>query len=348
MTDVVNSGSPVGKAERGGRSAGDRPRDAVLHLGIIVKTMFSLSIDDRELEIMARCFNTALEQITIRMATYFLPEWLPLPHQRAAQEAVATLEQMIYRIIHERRESGQDPDDLLSMLLSARDEETGEGMTDLEIRDEVMVTLFGGYEATADALTWTWYLLGEHPAVDETMQGEIESVIGNRTPTFEDLVRLHLTHFPGLPGVDASLSALLVLQPHRARRGRDQRLPHSGRGPDADRPLRHHRHPDLGRCRSLPSRTLRAFPGRGPAAQRLRPLRHRAADVYRPPPRPSRDAAHPGRGGAALPATPRPRLVRGPQGGHLTAGQGRDVDDSGSRVTGQTASSRLTSPSSPG
>jgi cytochrome P450 len=164
-----------------------------LTLRIIMKTMFSLSIDDRELGVMAQCFNTALEQITVRMATYFLPEWFPLPHQQACREAVATLDRMVYRIIRERRESGQDPDDLLSMLLSARDEETGEGMTDLEIRDEVMVTLFGGYEATADALTWTWYLLGEHPAVDETMREEIEAVVGGRTPTFEDVSRLTYT-----------------------------------------------------------------------------------------------------------------------------------------------------------
>jgi cytochrome P450 len=164
-----------------------------LTLGIILKTMFSLSIDESELEVMARSFNTALEQITIRMATYFLPEWAPLPHQRACREAVATLDKIVYRIIQERRQSGQDPDDLLSMLLSARDEETGEGMTDLEIRDEVMVTLFGGYEATADALTWTWHLLDEHPAVDETMREEMTAVLGGRIPTFEDLTRLPYT-----------------------------------------------------------------------------------------------------------------------------------------------------------
>jgi len=164
-----------------------------LTLGIIVKTMFSLSIDEQELAVMSRCFNTALEQITIRMATYFLPEWFPLPHKSACREAVATLDSMVYRIIKERRESGQDLDDLLGLLLAARDEATGEGMTDLEIRDEVMVTLFGGYEATADALTWTWHLLDEHPAVDETMREELASVLGGRTPTFEEITRLTYT-----------------------------------------------------------------------------------------------------------------------------------------------------------
>jgi cytochrome P450 len=162
-------------------------------LGIIVKTMFSVSIDARELEIMAHCFSTALEQITIRMATYFLPERFPLPHQKATREAVATLEEMVYRIIAERRKSGQDVNDLLGMLLAARDEETGEGMTDLEIRDEVMVTMFGGYEATADSLTWTWHLLDEHPAVDEAFREELAAVLGGRTPTFEEIMQLTYT-----------------------------------------------------------------------------------------------------------------------------------------------------------
>jgi cytochrome P450 len=164
-----------------------------LTLGIILKTMFNLSIDREEFRVMAECFNTALEQITRRMATYFLPEWFPLPGGRATRQAVATLESIVYRIIRERRESGEDADDLLSMLLWARDPETGEGMTDREIRDEVMVTLFGGYEATADALTWTWFLLGEHPDVDAQMREEVATVLGGRTPTFEDMTRLTYT-----------------------------------------------------------------------------------------------------------------------------------------------------------
>jgi cytochrome P450 len=106
---------------------------------------------------------------------------------------VATLEDMVYRIIRERRQSGQDPNDLLTMLLAARDEATGEGMSDLEIRDEVITTLFGGYEATADALTWTWYLLDQHPQVDARLREEVATATGGRTPTFEDLTRLPYT-----------------------------------------------------------------------------------------------------------------------------------------------------------
>jgi cytochrome P450 len=164
-----------------------------LTLRIIAKTMFSLSINDRQLDEMARAFNTALEHMTLRMFTFFLPEWFPLKGRRACRQAVATLEDQVYRIIRERRESGEEPDDLLTMLLEVRDEDTGEGMTDLELRDEVMTTLFGGYEATADALTWTWYLLDQHPGADALLREELARVTGGRTPTFEDLARLPYT-----------------------------------------------------------------------------------------------------------------------------------------------------------
>jgi cytochrome P450 len=163
-----------------------------LTLRIIAKTMFSLSISDSELERMARAFNTALEHMTLRMFTFFLPEWAPLTGRRACREAVATLEEITYRIIRERRQSGREMDDLLSMLLSARDE-NGEGMSDLEIRDEVMTTLFGGYEATADALTWGWYLLDQNPEDDARMRGEVAAATGGRTPGFEDLIKMAFT-----------------------------------------------------------------------------------------------------------------------------------------------------------
>ena len=163
-----------------------------LTLRIIAKTMFSLSISDSQLELMARSFNTALEHMTLRMFTFFLPEWFPLAGRRECREAVATLEEITYRIIRERRASGEDLDDLLGMLLAARDE-NGEGMSDLELRDEVMTTLFGGYEATADALTWSWHLLGQNPEADARMRAEVAAVTGGRRPSFEDLAQLTYT-----------------------------------------------------------------------------------------------------------------------------------------------------------
>src|SRR3954451_22272228 len=79
------------------------------------------------------------------------------------------------------------------MLLAGRGPEAGGGVTERATRAEVIVTMFGGYEATADSLTWTWHLLDEHPAVDETFREELARVLGGRTPTFEELNELTYT-----------------------------------------------------------------------------------------------------------------------------------------------------------
>jgi len=100
------------------------------------------------------------------------------------------LDRVVYDIIETRRRPGQQQDDLLAMLLVARDEETGAGMTDRQLRDEVMTFLLAGHETTAVALTWTWYLLACHPAVAERLRAEIAAAIGSRTPTLEDLPQL--------------------------------------------------------------------------------------------------------------------------------------------------------------
>lgn len=162
-------------------------------LEIVAKTMFSLSVTDAQLAEFARSFDTALRHMSLRMNTFFLPEWFPLPGRRACDEAVASLERLVHGIVDERRRSGERPDDLLTLLLDAQDEESGEGMSDVQLRDEVMTTLFGGYEATADALTWTWYFLAGHPDVDRRFREEVASALGGREPSFEDLGKLEYT-----------------------------------------------------------------------------------------------------------------------------------------------------------
>lgn len=166
-----------------------------LTLRIIAKSMFSLSVDDAELDRLARAFNTVLHHMTLRMFTYFLPEAVPLPGQRACREAMAVLEGMVFRIVRERREKGDEGyDDLLSMLLSARDAETGEGMSDREVRDEILTILFGGYEATADGLAWTWHLLAQHPEVEERFRQEVFTALPEKgAPSFEDFAQLRWT-----------------------------------------------------------------------------------------------------------------------------------------------------------
>src|SRR5207248_449114 len=109
------------------------------------------------------------------------------------RRARRTLDQSSYKIIDDRRRSGTDTGDLLSMLLEARDEDDGGQMTDEQVRDEALTLFLAGHETTANALTWTWYLLSQHPEVEARLHEEIAAVLQNRLPTAEDFPRLRYT-----------------------------------------------------------------------------------------------------------------------------------------------------------
>jgi cytochrome P450 len=105
------------------------------------------------------------------------------------QAGLNTLNSIISTVINERRSRPVDPDatDLLGMLLAAQDEETGEGMSDQQLRDEVMTLLLAGYETTATALSWTWYLLSQHPEAERRLHAELDTVLAGQLPTVEHL-----------------------------------------------------------------------------------------------------------------------------------------------------------------
>jgi cytochrome P450 len=102
------------------------------------------------------------------------------------------IDNVVYRIISERRASGEDRGDLLSMLLAARDED-GSQMTDRQLRDEVMTLFLAGHETTALTLAWSWYLLGTNPEAEKKFRAELDEVLGDRAPTAADLPRLKFT-----------------------------------------------------------------------------------------------------------------------------------------------------------
>jgi len=122
-----------------------------------------------------------------------LLEKLPLPYMKRFNAARERLDATIYRIINERRLSGEDKGDLLSMLLLAQDTEgDGGGMTDLQLRDEAMTIFLAGHETTANALSWTWYLLSQNPEVEQRFHQEVDA-LGDRLPGPEDTPRLTYT-----------------------------------------------------------------------------------------------------------------------------------------------------------
>jgi cytochrome P450 len=120
-----------------------------------------------------------------------LPDWLPLPAKRRKRWAIATLDTLIREIIRERRASGKDHGDLLSMLLLAVDEEgDGTGMSDEQARDEAVTMFNAGHDSTAAALAWIWYLVARHPEVEERLVEERDRVLGSRAATADDLPNL--------------------------------------------------------------------------------------------------------------------------------------------------------------
>lgn len=172
---------------------------------IIVKTMFSTSIG-ADAEVAAQAFSDTLAYMNqLLLAPLPWLHRLPLPSKRRFYAAIRTLDAIVYRIIAERRASASAPDDLLGMLVNARDPETGEGMSDRQIRDEVMTIFLAGHETTANALAWVWHLLAEHPQVDAAFRDEVEQVLGGRPPTADDV--------PNLPYTGKILSEALRLYP---------------------------------------------------------------------------------------------------------------------------------------
>jgi cytochrome P450 len=117
-----------------------------------------------------------------------VPPLMPRPRR-----ALRTLDEVVFGILRDRRRGASEGGDLLSTLVELRDEETGEGMSDRQLRDEVMTLLLAGHETTANALAWTWHLLGRHPAAAERLRAELAAVLGRRMPTVADLPQLPWT-----------------------------------------------------------------------------------------------------------------------------------------------------------
>jgi cytochrome P450 len=162
-----------------------------LTLSIVAKTLFNADVQSEASEIGA-AMTTVLEMFRLLLMPFSeYMEKLPLPHVRRFEKARARLDATIHGLIRERRKSGQDTGDLLSMLLFAQDEEKdGAHMTEEQVRDEALTLFLAGHETTANALTWTWYLLSQHPQVEQRLHAEIDTVLQGRAPELADIPQL--------------------------------------------------------------------------------------------------------------------------------------------------------------
>ena len=165
-----------------------------LTLEIVTDVLFGTSVSAADARIVGAALDQ-LQQDTAKLSRRMLipPKTWPLPINRRMREATACIDEVVYRIIEQRRASGAEGDDLLAMLLQARYEDDGSAMSDQQLRDEVITLLLAGHETTANTLTWTFFLLSKHPEVLEHLQTELDQVLGERSPTVDDLKQLSLT-----------------------------------------------------------------------------------------------------------------------------------------------------------
>lgn len=164
-----------------------------LVLSIAGRTLFSTELGDHVLDEIQRCIPILLENVLIRAFSPRLIERLPIPANRRFDDAAARLRKVIPEVVVAARDAGVDRGDLLSMLLMARDEDTGEGMNDEQVHDEVVTILTTGAETTAVALAWFFHEIGQHPEMEKAFHAEIDQVLGGRPVTFEDVSKLEYT-----------------------------------------------------------------------------------------------------------------------------------------------------------
>ncbi len=165
-----------------------------LTLGVAGKTLFDKDVDDDAHDV-AEALDLSLKMFDLAVLPggAFL-EYIPLPWVRKVQAARRRMDEIIFKMIEERRGDTRDRGDLLSMLIASQDSEGDGGrMTDKQLRDEVVTIMMAGHETTAVALSWTWYLLSNHPDVEAKLHEELDTVLGGRAPTVEDLPKLVYT-----------------------------------------------------------------------------------------------------------------------------------------------------------
>lgn len=190
-----------------------------LTLAIVGKALFDADVEGEAAEI-GQALTEALHAVNrLLLPGGELAEKLPLPASQRAEQARQRLDATIYRIIAQRRASAEDRGDLVSMLLAAQDEQGG--MSDVQVRDEAMTLFLAGHETTANALTWTWYLLSQNPAEERRLHKELDQVLAGRTPTLDDL--------PHLPYTRMVLSEAMRLYPPAYAIGRQVVEPYSVR-----------------------------------------------------------------------------------------------------------------------
>ncbi len=252
---------------------------SALTLAVVGETLFGTDVDAERSATVRRALTDTLGMFDRVYSPLFrLLVRLPSPTMRRYHRVESDLNRVIAEMIAERRAAGATGDDLLSLLLRAR--EDGAGMTDEQVRDEALTLFLAGHETTAIALTWTWWLLARNPDAETRLHAELDTTLPDREPSVGDL--------PNLPYTQAVISESIRLRPPAWAIGRTAVAGHRANGYSDRRRFDRRglavapapRSPLVARSRGVPSRALAR---RGPRATavRVRPVRRRSARVHR-------------------------------------------------------------------
>ncbi len=149
---------------------------SALTLTVTTRALFGVNLGDEVLRV-GELVNNAIDH-------------LEKPSDPRVQSSVRSLNEIVDRIIQSRKQDFKDGGDLLSSMILARDSETGESMTDEQLRSQILTLMLAGYDTTASALSWTWYLLSQNPSAADRLQQEVRHVLGDRAPRYADLEQL--------------------------------------------------------------------------------------------------------------------------------------------------------------
>jgi cytochrome P450 len=197
--DMVEAAANHVAAWRDGEERDIHAEMMSLTLTIAARTLFHAEVEG-EAASVAQAMDVMQQHFVRRFNGLLpIPMWIPTPANLRVRRAVRRLDEVLFRFIRQRREHPEKfHGDLLSLLLQARDEGDGQGMSDQQLRDEAMTLFLAGHETTALTLSWSWYLLARNPDAARKVQEEVERVIGGRTPTADDWPRLKYTEMVSL------------------------------------------------------------------------------------------------------------------------------------------------------
>jgi cytochrome P450 len=164
-----------------------------LTLEIIAKTMFSTDVREQIERVRRLVQILVAENPPSALDLFGLPQWLPRPKAKAVRAVIREFDRLVAEILAPRRDDRTPRGDLLALLMQSRDPETGEAMSDKELRDQIITIFLAGHETTANALSFAWWLLAENPAAEARMHEEIDRVLAGRRPGFADLPNLRYT-----------------------------------------------------------------------------------------------------------------------------------------------------------